>query len=965
VNYPKFNLHSTLALAALTLVRFPAAAAGPPHAPAAPAPSTAAPATAGLDAATFDGQVRPLLVKYCYDCHSGEVGKGDVKFDTFKTAADVLAGRKTWETVLHHVYTREMPPADADIFPSTAERELIVTWIEKNLLHFDAARPDPGHVTFRRLNRSEYNNTIRDLVGVDFQPAEDFPADNSGFGFDNIGDVLSLSPLLMEKYLTAADRIFDQAIATETIPSTKRRYPANMLEFGFNADGDSGDGWMPLGALEEDGLSIRVPVSGGDYMVRVQAYAKGGGPLKLTCMIDDAITNVWAVTATSKDQPGVYEARVGVPSGKHKFFVLNHRVRGGANELVMKNGRIGQEQRGNIMVKWLEIEGPLPTATWRFPAKKLEVTGSGTNSPDGTRLLDANGEVAVKFTAPHEGDYLLRATAYARQAGDAPARMEFRAGGHALHTFDVLAPATLVPTKGQQVFSLVLLNAQPQVYETKVHLPAGEQRLSAAFTNPFADPKAENPNLRVRELTIQNLEIASLTEPQVLPAKPAPVQHLFALADAALAGHPAATPAGRARLIVADFTRRAWRRPVQPAEMDQLMALFALGQRDGLSFDQSLKLPLEAALVSPFFLFHGEVIPAVATVPAAGDAVPLGEFALASRLSYFLWSSMPDDELLDLAARGQLRANLGAQVQRLLASPKSQAFVENFAGQWLELRNLRFIAPDRELYPDFDENLRRAMEQETDLFFASIMHEDRSVLDFLNADYTFVNGRLAKHYGIAGVTGEDFQRVSLKDLPRRGVLTQASVLAITSNPTRTSPVKRGKWVLENLLGDPPPPPPPNVPELKNDGQPSGGTLRAQMEQHRADPVCASCHARMDPLGFGLENFDGIGAYRAKEGDFAVDASGKLASGETFHGAVDLTGILAGPKRDAFIRTLTEKMLTYALGRGIEYYDRPAVEKITTNLADHDLKFSALILGIVQSQPFQMQRAPETKVAANP
>ena len=913
-----------------------------------------------MDAVTFDTKVKPLLVKYCYDCHGDGANKGEVALDSFKSSADVLAGHQTWETVLHHVYTREMPPADATLFPTKPERDLIITWIEKNLLHFDASQPDPGRVTLRRLNRSEYNNTIRDLVGVDFQPAEDFPADNSGFGFDNIGDVLSLSPLLMEKYLAAANRIFDQAIATETIATTKKRYPANLLEFGFNADGDSGDGWMPLGTLEEDGLSIRLPVSGGDYIVRVQAFAKGrtaGAPLNLTCMIDDTVVKVWSVTATSKDEPGVYEARIGVPAGKHKFFVVNHRLRGGDNELLMKNGRIGAEQSGNLMVKWLEVEGPLPTATWHFPAKQLEVTGAGRFDATGARVLEHNGQVATKITVTKQGDYLLRATAYANQAGDEPAKMDFIVNGKPLRTFEVLAPATLVPIAGQRVFSPVLLEAQPQVYEMLVHCSPGEKHFAVAFTNEFADPAAENPNLRVRNLTIRSLEIASLSEPQVLPAKPAPVQNLFTLAEKVSA------PAEKARLIVGEFTRRAWRRPVAPAELDPLLALFTQAQQDGLSFDESIKLPLEAALVSPYFLFHGELAPATTeAMKTAPAAVPVGEFALASRLSYFLWSSLPDDELLDLAGRGQLRANLEAQVRRLLASPKAQAFVENFAGQWLELRNLKFIAPDHELYPDFDENLRRAMQQETELFFASVMHEDRSVLDFLTADYTFVNGRLAKHYGLSGVTGEDFQRVSLKDTGRRGVLSQASILTITSNPTRTSPVKRGKWVLENLLGDPPPPPPPNVPELKNDGQPVGATLRAQMEEHRANPVCASCHARMDPIGFGLENFDGIGAWRTKEGDYPVDSSGKLASGEAFHGAADLTAILAGPKREAFLRTLSEKMLTYALGRGVEYYDRPAIEKIMADLADKDLKFSALILGVVNSQPFEMRRASEPDAA---
>ena len=528
-----------------------------------------------------------------------------------------------------------------------------------------------------------------------------------------------------------------------------------------------------------------------------------------------------------------------------------------------------------------------------------------------------------------------------------------------------------------------------------------------------------------------------------------------------------------ARQIVTEFANRAWRRPADPAQVDHILSLFTNAQNDGLSFEASVKLPLKAVLVSPNFLFRGEVQPD----PDNPESVyPVDEYALASRLSYFLWSSMPDEELTGLAAHKQLRAHLDAQVRRMLASPKAQAFVENFSGQWLETRNLKFVEPDKFMYPDFDEKLRADMGRETELFFGSIMHEDRSVMDFLNADYTFVNNRLAHLYGMTNVLGDDFQRISLEGTPRRGVLTEAAVLTVTSNPTRTSPVKRGKWVLEELLGTPPPPPPPVIPELKNDGQPVAGTLRQQMEEHHADPVCASCHARMDPIGFGLENFDGIGRWRDAErlverpvdkpfvdpalralaranaskgvitfddddafgnvnkpdvntnapakatpdanavaaddakpdantplaadspkpdatalaaaafpdanakpdGDaskpadapkaepksFPIDASGKLVSGESFKGAADLADILANSKRDFFVRCLTEKMLTYALGRGTEYYDRAAIEKITRDMAKNQYKFSSLVLGVVNSLPFQMRRGEGEHLAAN-
>ena len=728
-------------------------------------------------------------------------------------------------------------------------------------------------------------------------------------------------------------------------------------------------------------------------------------------MIDYTIVHVWAITATSKDQPGIYEARISIPPGKHRLSVVNHRIRGGANELQMTNGRIGQQQRnGTIMVKWVELEGPLPNQITFYPAKNLAVTGDGKFNAQGQRIMEHNGEIATKFNVPKEGNYILRAEAYAQQAGTETAKMEFRIDGQPVQSFDVLAPATRIPTAGQRVFSTLLLEAQPQVYEFQVKLTPGQKNFSAAFVNEFADMENKDPNLRKRSLIVDHLEIVGLDEPAALPVMPAQIQSLFDEAKAANKSNPNSEKA--ARQIVTTFASRAWRRPAQTAEVDKFMTLYEAAQKDGLSFEASVKLPMKAVLVSPYFLFRGEIQPD----PNNPESVhPVDEFALASRLSYFLWSSMPDQELTGLAAKNQLRKNLDAEVRRMLASPKSQAFVENFAGQWLEIRNLNFVAPDKGTYPDFDDNLRQAMLKETDLFFSSIMHEDRSILDFLDADYTYVNAPLAKLYGIPNVTGEEFQRVSLAGTPRRGVFTQASVLTITSNPTRTSPVKRGKWVLEELLGTPPPPPPPVVPALEETASNSTNqtlTLRAAMEIHRSNPVCASCHSRMDAIGFGLENFDGIGRWRDKERLEApkpdnalaladanladanannadalapaaaaapkvtdapkaaeaqalpIDSSGKLVSGETFSGPAELANILATTKRDFFVRTLTEKMLTYALGRGTEYYDRDSIQKITDGLAKNQYKFSTLVLGVVNSLPFQMERGEGQHLAAN-
>jgi hypothetical protein len=358
-------------------------------------------------------------------------------------------------------------------------------------------------------------------------------------------------------------------------------------------------------------------------------------------------------------------------------------------------------------------------------------------------------------------------------------------------------------------------------------------------------------------------------------------------------------------------------------------------------------------LASPYFLFRVEMDP-----PGSGsEAHFLNDYELASRLSYFLWGSLPDEALFQAASRGNLRDEqvLTAQVRRMLADPKSLALVEDFGGQWLQTRNLGIVAPDPEKFPKFDDKLREAMQTETELFFEAILHENRSILDFIDADFTFVNQKLAKHYGIPGIKGGQFQRVQLDGGRRGGVITQASMLTVTSNPTRTSPVKRGKWILENILGTPPPPPLPVVPELSEEEEVVlSGTLRQRMEQHRSDPNCASCHQRMDPLGFGLENYDGIGAWRDREGKFAIDTSGSMPDGKSFDGAADLKAVLKR-RPDEFTRCLAEKMLTYALGRGLEAHDRYQIDQIAAAVKAADYRFDSLILAIVRSEAFQQRR----------
>jgi hypothetical protein len=404
-----------------------------------------------------------------------------------------------------------------------------------------------------------------------------------------------------------------------------------------------------------------------------------------------------------------------------------------------------------------------------------------------------------------------------------------------------------------------------------------------------------------------------------------------------------------AEKIIRNFTARAYRRPATETEAARLMGLWARADSDGRPFEQSIDLALRAVLVSPPFLFRMEEEPQPGE---PGGVHTLTEYELASRLSYFLWSSMPDDELFSLAAQGKLRANLSAQVRRMLRDPKSSALVDNFAGQWLQLRAMENVAPDPARFPDFDEALRSAMARETQLFFNAVVQEDRSVLDFIDADFTYVNARLAKHYGIPGITGDDFQRVSLAGSQRGGVITQGSILTLTSYPGRTSPVLRGKWVLENLLDAAPPPPPPDVPALAEGKAELTGTLRHRLEEHRSNPACAVCHSQMDGIGFALENFDATGAWRTHDlSNDQIDASGTLPGGVTFNGPVELRRILLS-RSDEFVNCLAGKMLTFALGRGLEPYDRRTTDAITEAMRKHGEKFSAMIEEIVRSEPFQ-------------
>jgi hypothetical protein len=730
----------------------------------------------------YGKDVVPFLKKYCYSCHADGKKKGGMSFDKFKSDEDVQKDRHTWEAVRDVIDTKQMPPKDRPQ-PSVAEAKAALRSIEGVLANFDCTKArNAGRVTIRRLNRNEYNNTIRDLVGVDFKPAADFPADDVGYGFDNIGDVLTMSPLLMEKYLNAAEAILAKAIVIADTPKAAKERLSGLRASRFAGD---------------------VP--------------KGGSP-----------------------------------------------------------------------------------------------------------LLFGKGEVSASTTV-ETGDYFVRVEVYSTAVGDEPAKGMLRVNGQDLKEFK---------TKATNSKAAVTV-------EGKLRLQAGSTRLSVAFLNPFTDPKdaAKKRQLHVKSITIDG------------PYNPPPVKRSEVYTKL-MDYDDDLTPREGARIILTRFATRAYRRPVTFREVDRLLVLFDRAKKDGDRFENCIKLAMYRVLVSPNFLFRVEQDPIGAE---NGKAYPLNEFALASRLSYFLWSSMPDDELFQLAAKGRLRANLEPQVKRMLADGRSSAFVENLAGQWLTLRSLANVAPDPKAFPDFDDSLRSAMNRETELFFDAILREDRSILDFIDADFSFLNERLAKHYGIAGVQGSNFRRVKMPE-SRGGILTQASILTLTSYPARTSPVQRGKWVLEQVLGTPPPDPPADVPALE-DSKKLEGSLRQRMEQHRINPSCAVCHQRMDPIGFAFENYDAIGRWRDKDEGFKIDPAGVLPDGKTFKGPKELKTILRG-KKDLFARSLSEKVLTYALGRGLEYYDRCAVDKIVAALEKNDYRFSTLLSAVVQSEPFLMRTASQ-------
>ena len=761
----------------------------------------------GAPNSSYEKQILPMLEEFCFDCHGDGAKKGDFALDKYLSLKAHLANTELWYTVWKNMASQMMPPAGKPQ-PSSADREKLLRWIEGAVFNVDPANPDPGRVTIRRLNREEYRNTVLDLLGVQFEVDDAFPADDTGYGFDTIGDVLNISPLLMEKYIAAAEEIVGSAI---------------------------------------ENAAPRIPTQtfAGDQF-RVGDEKKKNA--KLLPFAEPASAN-YAFRAA-------YQGRYRI--------ILDMRVTG-SNDATSHTAKV----------------------SLRAGDKTLESTKVGWDYRKSIKVLG-------------EADFL----------------------------------------KGNNPVSIDIEPANPPL-ENENYLNLSVT--SVGFQGPLDGSHLEYPPQYFR----------------VFPDGPPPAE--------------TNARAAYERKILRRLADHAFRRPVDEPMLNRLVALAdSVASQPGMTFERGIGHALTAILASPRFLFRAEIQPEPNN---PGKSVPIDEFALASRLSYFLWSSLPDDELFKLAGENLLRANLRAQVDRMIADPRGRRFVSNFVGQWLETRDVEAVNIDARLFLPgkdfeaaqkiFNPRLRHAMREETEMMFMELLKENRSALDLLTADYTFLNESLAAFYGIPGVKGTEMRKVTLPPDSHRtaGILTHGSTLVVTSNPTRTSPVKRGLFILDNILGTPAPPAPPNVPDLEKSK--SGGkklTMREIMEIHRQKPLCASCHARMDPLGFAFENFTPIGNYRENDAGKPIDAAGQLITGEKFKDVPELAHVLATSRKDDFYRCLSGKLLTYAIGRGLDYYDTVTINKIVASLNADNGAFRSAIYGIVESAPFQKRRGDGIPIA---
>src|SRR6267143_1171917 len=788
------------------------------------APQTAAPAATPAAPSILPSNI---INRHCVTCHNGRLKTAGLELDSLG-AHPVADQAEQWEKIVTKFRTGEMPPPGRPR-PDAATYRAVAAALERELDASAAASPHPGRVPVHRLNRTEYANAIRDLLGLEIDGRELLSSDEADQeGFDNVASVLSVSPALLENYLSAARTLSRRAAGD---PALRPVIDTFKISKALVQDERLGDD-LPFGS-------------------------QGGALIRYQFPLDAEYT----IKVLLRRQEYDYIVGIGEP----------HQIDFRLDGVRLKRFTVGGE-------------------------------GKGMTTPE-------------NFAGNTQGDPEWEVYMHAADAG----------------------------------------------LEARVPVKAGVHEVGVSFVGRFWEPEGvlQPPQTGFGRTTNEYyhgnpaVEIVSIGGPYGVPATgDSPTRRKVFICGSKVSGGqgPPEKEDGCARKILSTLAARAYRRPVTESDVQTLLGFYKVGRTED-SFDAGIQRGIERILAAPSFLFRIEREPAGI---AAGSAYRLSDLDLASRLSFFLWSSIPDDELRDAAVRGKLNdpAALEQQVQRMLRDPRSNALVDNFASRWLELSKLSGVVPDTELYPEFDENLRDAMEQETKLFVASQVHDNRSVVELLTADYSFLNERLAAHYGIRNIYGNHFRRVTFTDRTRGGLLGQSSVLTVTSYPNRTSVTMRGRWLLANMLGAPPPPPPPDIPALKEagvEGQPR--SLRERMEMHRKNPACASCHQRMDPLGFALENFDALGKWRTSSDGAPIDPSASFPDGTRFEGAAGLRTLLVSHKED-FVRTLSAKLLAYAIGRGLDYHDMPAIRRIARDAAP-DYTWSSVIAGIVRSTPFSM------------
>ncbi len=892
-----------------------------------PVASSAADALATRGQAAFDQKIKPMLEQFCFDCHADGMDKGNFTFDKHTDYSALRGDMKFWDHVRQQVATHVMPPPKKDQ-PTLQQRDEIVAWIDDSVFWFDPAKPNPGHITARRLNRTEYNNTVRDLLFIDTRPAREFPPDDTGYGYDNIGDVLSLSPMLMEKYLRAARGVADTAMEVKAPEHADIELGAGKM---WNSQGETQEteGIRWFYSNSEATGKVSVPASGTYALtLHVAATQAGSEPAKIALKVNGKDVSTFEVTTVWKNAEAPWQKitkSVQLNGGESKISVrfLNDasdpenadpdkRDRNVALDKIEVQGPHGLlAPRSSKFVRWLIGDKPVGLPAMLLSGEAF-ASGEGDSAIDtGAILLASSGYVKHPIELREAGKYKLTFKAGAQQAGDEPAKFDVRIAGKTVGAFSITAK-----------------NQAPQGFHVEADLPAGGHELQVWFLNDFWDEKTKaDRNFWLHQVKIEGpLGKSSGIESAQLPA------------------------------LIEKMGNRLFRRPMTSEEKTKWQNFANLALQEGEPPLGALRYTLEGMLVSSSFLFRGAPKP----VGEVKDGLAsIDEYTLASRLSYFLWSAPPDDRLLDLASKGELRKNLAGEVKRMIADWRGWALTEDFAGQWLQLRDMDIVSPDTRRFPEWKGGIAFNMKKESQTFFDHILRDNRSILEFLNADYTFVNDKLANYYGIKGVKGDKFQKVSLQGTPRGGILTHGSILTLTSTQTRTSPVKRGKYLLENILGTPPPPAPGDVPPLdESKVRRSNLTLREQFAEHRSNSACAGCHAFLDPMGFAFENYDAIGRWRDKEKDNPIDASGQLVRGQQFKDLTELRQILTRDLSDSFVRNLTENMLTFALGRGLEHSDKPAVQSVVQRTKDGGYKFQEMILAVCESAPFQKLRLDE-------